>query len=53
MVTSLTTTLIDEGRPQRYINVLIEAYRMGFNSGLTSLFPGADKVYLSLAGGAP
>ena len=28
----MTTTLPDEGRPWQYVNVLIEAYRVGFNS---------------------
>ena len=46
-------TLLDESRPRRYINVLTEAYRVGFNSGLTLLFPGVDKVCLSLAGRPP
>ena len=42
-----------EDRPRRYINVLIEAYRVGFNSGLTSLFPGVDKVCLFSVGRPP
>ena len=53
MVTSQTTTLRDEGRPRQYINVLIEAYWVRFNSGLTPLFPGVDKICLSLADRPP
>ena len=36
-----------------HINVLTEAYRVGSNSGLTSLFPGVDKVCLPLADRPP
>ena len=39
MLTSLTTTLPDKGRPRQYIDVLTEAYRLGFNSGLTPPVP--------------
>ena len=53
MVISRMTTLPDEGRPQQYVTVLTEAYRVGFNSGLTSLFPGVDKVCLSLTVRSP
>ena len=53
MVASQKMTLLDKGRPRQYINVLTEAYWVGFNSGLTSLFPGVDKVCLSLAGRPP
>ena len=46
-------TLLDKGWARWYINVLIEAYQVEFNSVLTSLFPGVDKVCLSLAGKPP
>ena len=43
----------DKGRPWQYIIVLTKAYSVGSHSGLTPLFPGVDKVYLSLTGKPP